>query len=103
MTSASSAAVGGGSVQAWTQNLIELARHHSPPCAALPFLIQRVSDDKNVTDEFLKLVGCQDEDSYITSAKWSNFFRKMAVKMDVSDSDSERSLHMAIDAVRQHT
>ena len=83
--------------------MIELARHHSPSCAVAPFLIQRLSDEKNVTDEFLKLVGCQDEDSSITAARWSKFFRGMAVKINVSDSGIKTGLHMAVDAVRQHT
>ena len=103
--SASSAAVGGGSVQPWAVNVIEFARHHRPPCSVMPFLIEQVSEEANVKDEFLKLVGCKNEHSIVTAARWSKFFRSMAVNMNVIDSKGEQTMshNMAIDAVRQHT
>ena len=106
VASASSAAAGVGAVHPWVQNLIELGQYHSPPCPVVSFVSDRVSDDENVTDEFLKLVGCQQEPSAVTAARWSEFLRGMAIEMDVSDSHGERKMshHMAVDAVRQqHT
>ena len=73
-------------------------------CTLLSILVQRLSEEKLVIDEFLKLIGCKDEDATVTAAKWSKFLRTMAVKMNVSDLGGKNSMghHMTFDAVTPH-
>ena len=124
VASASSAAVGGGAVRAWVQNLIELVRQKAKDalkgsvnvlyCSQYRMLIENLlgpCNRKLVVEEFFKFLGCETdsvekEDSEITAKRWVGFLRKMAVQMTVnSPLANEHRGHMAIDAVRlaRHT
>lgn len=68
-------------------------------CRVSPTLLNKVSRNKVVEDEFLRLLGCKDEPSAQTAARWSGFFRQMAVQMNLTNSEGESHLsHMVIDA-----
>ena len=129
VTSASSAAAGGGAVQEWVQNMIELARHKVDGvpgvCSATGYLLRQVvapCNQDRVVDEFHRLIGCGtgaytqepsetaarwsgfQEPSAETAARWSGFLQNMAVKMNISNSsDGQTNIGqgVAIDAVRQ--
>ena len=119
VASASSAAVGGGAVQAWVQSLIELVRRKAKDalqgsvnfwyCKIYQLLIENVlgpCNRKVVLGEFSKLIGCgtdsiENEASEITAKRWAGFFQKMAIQMTVnSPLENDHQGHMAIDAVR---
>ena len=121
VASASSAAVGGGAVQAWVQSVIELARQKAYDslqggmnvfyCEHYEMAIKALvgqCNQKIVIEEFDKLLGCQKpdlakEDAAITAKRWSRFLKKMAIQMNVKNSlGRDHAGHMAIDAVR-HT
>ena len=120
VASASSAAVGGGAVQVWMQNIIELARQsvrnmvagaNVGYCQVLRVLVQSAVSQCNaqlVTEELLKVLGCSHslfgkrEDAASTAARWSGFLEQMAIAMKLSDAEGKnaRMAHTAIDAVR---
>ena len=115
VASASSAAVGAATVPSWLQNLIQSTReavgtaHTSavktglcsygiphvfkktiapPPCAG-----------NTAQDKILELMNCKNSKTALQAGEeWSNFLRKMAVKMKMKNSPKSES-HMAIDAV----
>ena len=107
VVSASSAAAGGGAVRPWVQNVIELMRHRIDDlmgglhCTVITALISQIQN-KDIQDEFLRVLGCKGEPSAKTAARWSGFLQGMAVKMNLTNSEGESRMgHMAIDAVRQ--
>ena len=73
-------------------------------CSELTLLTSLgVSKQQVVVDEVRRLLGCEEEHSAITAARWSEFLRHMAVSMDMtlSDGETEVGQHMTIDAVMQ--
>ena len=118
VTSASSAAVGGGAVRAWVQSVIELVRRKAKDalkgsvnvlyCSQYRMLIENLlgpCNRKIVLEEFFKFLGCETdsleiEDSRITAKRWVGFLQKMAVNMAIkSPLERDHQGHMAIDAV----
>ena len=105
VASASSAAVGGGAVRSWVQNLIELARIKVDDlmgglhCRVSPTLFRRISTQEEVEAEFLRLLGCKDEPSAETAERWSGFLSQMAIDMNMTNAKGDKLGHMAIDGV----
>ena len=105
--SASSAAAGAGSARIWVQNILELGRVKIAHlmgglhCQVSPTIVSKVFNQKRITDEFLSLLGCTDELSGETAARWSEWLRELAVKMKLTSSAGQSRMgHMVIDAVR---
>ena len=106
VASASSAAAGGAAIQTWVQNVIELARQRIDDsmdglhCEVSPIIIDQVTTNKVVKNEFLKLLGCKGEPAAETAARWSGAFQDMAVKMKLTDSQGGSTMkNMVFDAV----
>ena len=116
VASASSAAAGGGAVQAWVENVIELVRHKIKDipvrCTVIPMLIKKLvtpCDRKVIVEQAMTVLGCKSSDGQKQDAKvsrvsiakkWTAFFQKMAIQMTVNSSLGSHAGHMAIDAVR---
>merc|ERR1719201_3365854 len=101
VASASSAAVGGGAVQAWVQSVIELVRRKAKDalkgsvnvlyCSQYGMLIENLlgpCNRKAVLKEFFRLLGCETdsekkEDSKVTAKRWVEFLQNMAVQMAI--------------------
>ena len=90
------------------QNILELARVKVDQlmgglqCRVSPTVVNDVFNQKSVTDEFLSLLGCTDELSGETAARWSGWLRELAIKMKLTSSAGQSRMgHMVIDAVRR--
>ena len=120
VASASSAAAGGGAVQTWLQNVIDIVRENTRGipmrCMVLPILVEQFVTPCNrdiVVKQAMKFLGCKSsgggemesneidvEHSARIAKQWSAFLQKMAIQMTVDTPSGKHTGHMAIDAVR---
>ena len=120
VASASSAAAGGGAVQTWVQNVIDLVRENTRAipmrCMVLPVLLEQFVTPCNrdiVVKQAMNVLGCKSSDggkmesnkidaehSARIAKQWSAFLQKMAILMTVDTPMGKHAGHMAIDAVR---
>ena len=116
VASASSAAAGGGAVQTWVENVIELVRRKTQDlplrCTVLPHLLQEFVTPCNrelVVEQTMKLLGCKSyngttqktetEDIASVAKQLSAYLQKMAIEMNIETPSGEHTGHTAIDAV----